>query len=459
MSNFTDGSVISSAQESVAEFEKSERTLPMVGVIIAVRPSDNANNASASGNPLFRGCRHECVVLAAPDLGQPNVLLENVIIPPMRHSGIDNFEEDLPRGVSGMVIQGQTYNADLLNMDLTQLDGEWCVVGFVGGKIYQPFIQGWWPHPVNVFDQSTSGNTPPSQGAKPWLTQYDLKKNRGRRLWRNNGTLFLVNREGSIYLDTTQAARSASLDQTGKLQASQVAKGGHAQLDLKEGAQLEINWNTKPTSGPQIGAASKFQTTVAGESVGSTPSAVFESDLPQTQPLPSPTPTVPPRATARTIIQGTEYEVIVKTGKLVLAAQAGTAAGEIDLLVDALLKLKSGGSINQEAAAIWSAKAGANMTQEAVADWSATAGGQAVLAAQSVILNAPSVSLGGAGIVEPLPLGFKWQSMMGQLIDAIKAMVIDITSGVVTPPSQAALEAIKATIVAGDQLSKAVFTK
>lgn len=412
-----DGSVTSSSEMTSIHFTRGERLLPMVGVILSVQPSDAPGNFVASNHVQSRGSRHECTVLAAQDLGMPNILLENVVIPPQGHSGIDNLEEDLPRGVAGLADGGQ-FNTDYGGVDITTLDGEWCVVGFVGGSLRIPFIMAWWPNPINNFDLATSGNAHTQKA----LVQYDTTLNRSRKIRRKNGIIFLLNKEGSLYLDTTQAGRKVQIDpKTHIPTSSQVSKGGHFQLDIKKTSQLEMNWNEKPTAGPQIGAGSTFQVTVAGEQVGGTPKAVFEPDMPQDQPPASPTPTVPPRATDRTIIQGKEYEVIVKTSKLMLVGQAGgTYQGEVDLLADALIKLKAG---------------------------------------TKAVVDAPAIHVGTEAAAEPMVLGNLWKDMMGRLIDAIKQIQVSTPCGPSVAPviNFAAFDAIKAEIQANTQLSDFIF--
>lgn len=482
-----DGHVTSAAELTSVHFTRGERMFPVVGVILSVQPSDDPANRTASNHVQSRGSRHECTVLASLDLGQPNILLENVIIPPLAHSGIDNLEEDLPRGVSSLV-DGSQFNTDYGGLDLTTLDGEWCVVGFVGGSIGLPFIMSWWPHPINIFDLATSGNAYKQKA----LTQYDPKMNRGRKVWRNNGTMFLLNREGSAYLDTTQAGRKVQISQdTSSPTASQVAKGGHAQVDMKKTGQFEVNWNDKPSPGPQIGAGSSFQTTVCGEQVGSGQNCMFEPDFPHEQPLPSTSPTVPPRSTTRTIIQGKEYEFIIKTSKLVLAGQTGTGyTGEIDLLADALLKLRAGTLASVEApqveinaptsldvaagtvliAATGDAKVEApkihfdiadqfkiDSTETAItaSDLLTFQGNEVeVVGLRNIVLNTKTLYLGGTESSVPAVLGDELTGLLSALLSAIQAIVIDPSTFGINTASYAVFDTLRGQL--GDLLSNSV---
>ena len=311
-----DGTVVSSSQLESKAWLADRSTAVMVGVILSVHPSDSEQNYTALNHMDYRGYRHECTVLAADYLGkQPDVLITNVIIPPGRHTGLDNFDEDLPRGCSATV-DGSVYKDDLANVDYNKLDGEWCLVGFIGGNIENPFVIGWWSHPANVFDPATSGNG----NEKKALKQFDPSKNKSRFVRRINGTQIVVNKEGSVYLDTSEANSSVQI-KSGKLVRTLVDKGGHLQVDLCKKAQFELNWNEKEHKNPRLGA-------------GST------SSSPQTDPdllhADQPVSGKPKaRETSRTFIRGKEYELLVKTSNFnVWCATEGSEKGELLILAD-----------------------------------------------------------------------------------------------------------------------------
>lgn len=294
--------VVSSSQRSYPSHEGvGQGMFPVVGIILSVHPSDAKGNWTAENHPQLRGSRHECTVLAGRLLGMPDQILKNVVIPPQRHSGMDNFEEDLPRGCKAY-LDGSTYKADFSDVDITKLDGEWCVVSFLDGNSQYPYLSNWWPHPYNNIDPATSGETP-IEGTKANLVQADLeKKNRTRKLHRVNGVLTLVSRQGSVYLDTTEAGRTIKVEGTKRV-ASQVDKGGHIQVDVKKKAQLEINWNEKKSTGPQLGAGS------------TTSKPVHDPDLPHDD-QPFSETAAQARDTERTFIRGKEYELLLKTSGL-----------------------------------------------------------------------------------------------------------------------------------------------
>ena len=298
MTMHPDGAVSASSQQTSRMWAGGKHLYPMQGIILSVQPSDARHNLCADSSSVKRGPRHECSVLVVDNFGTPEVPINNVVIPPPHHSGVDNFSEDLPRGCSKDLIDGLKYDLDLIDVDTSKLDGEWCVVGFIGGKIDHAFLMCWWPHPHNNFDPSTSGRAYKETALK----QVDLDKNRFRSFRRINGSEFTVNQHGSVYLDTQQAARTVQVRDS-KPESTHIDKGGHIQVDVKSKGQFELNWNAKPFSGPRIGAGSNSK------------EPVHDPSLPhQDQPLDTTSP--PPRETSRTYIRGKAYELLLKTSNL-----------------------------------------------------------------------------------------------------------------------------------------------
>ena len=153
-----DGTVSAASQYVVNELTESMKmTHPMIGIVLSVQPSDSPDNLTSCITEDDRGWRHECSVLIVDNNSAPNLLLENVVIPPSSHSGLDNFDEDLPRGIDKDLITGEIIPANFSNIDFTDIDAEWCVVDFIGGTIDKPYIQNWWYHPRNNYDPATCG--------------------------------------------------------------------------------------------------------------------------------------------------------------------------------------------------------------------------------------------------------------------------------------------------------------
>jgi hypothetical protein len=301
-----DGTVISSSQQEY-EAHVVDQYMPLMhGIIINVQPADARDNFSSLQKEDRRGHRHECTVLASDTLGkQPDTLLKHVVIPPERPSGLDNFEEDLPRGCS-KTIDNSRYDDEFVG-NFNKLDGEWCVVGFVGGKLQDPFILRWWPHPANVYAPASRGfGHPVGEDEIPGeaLVQADTDRNRSRAMRRVNGAIFLVNKEGSFYLDTTESNSMTEVE-GGKLKRSKVDKGGHIQIDICKDAQMEFNWNEKETSDsgkPRIGANSDSNT------------QQHDLDLPHERQPVKGSPSA--RNTNRTYFRAKEFEALLKTSDL-----------------------------------------------------------------------------------------------------------------------------------------------
>lgn len=166
----------------------------MLGVILNVYPSDRLENRSAQQNIDRHGHTHECDVLIVNDGSSAYLVLSNVIITPNSPTGMNNYEEILPRG-SSQLTSGADYNEMLHQIDPFDLDGDWCVIGYVGGLIDSPFIVSWWPHSRNIYDTATSG----------YGRDGKTLKQSGRYFRRVNGVEHTVTPKGDIILSTTYA--------------------------------------------------------------------------------------------------------------------------------------------------------------------------------------------------------------------------------------------------------------
>lgn len=308
------GNVITSSQ---LRFEDDDRyrhtTVTMEGIVVAVKPSDDSDNLSSNNTSDKRGFRHECTVLIVDVDGEPCLLLENVVIPPRQHSGIDDFEEDLPRGVTGHVDK-QKLSANWKHLDWSRLDGEHCIVSFLGNNIDKPYISNWWPHPANKFDPATSGQA--------CLTQVDPKKNLSRAMRRVNGTLQMVTKDGDIYVNTNEAASTVEI--TPKYKRFLKDKGGSIQVDIKKSQQLEINWNI-PVEGLKAGSTSASQER--------------EADLPHVDHSKAVAAMTPDkRETSRTFIRHTQFSMFEKTSNYTIwcedTSSNGGEEGNIAVLAD-----------------------------------------------------------------------------------------------------------------------------
>jgi hypothetical protein len=128
------------------------------------------------------------------------------------------------------------------------LDGDWCIVGFLGGNVDVPFIVRWWPHPRG-YDAATSGTQNPNNtAAKAYLEQA------GRHFQRVNGVEFVVTKEGDIYLSTYRANSTLTLGSPltpseGRFpHTTDPDLGGSIKVWVKPTQSLDLDWNT-PVNG------------------------------------------------------------------------------------------------------------------------------------------------------------------------------------------------------------------
>ena len=345
-----DGTVISSSQHQVYA-DINTRMCPMTGVILAVNPSDDeTGNLTGGTSPVKRGIRHECIVWAGSDYGDPDTIITNVIIPPRAASGIDNYEEELPRGCINL-IDGSVFDLSFANLDPAKLDGEWCVVDFIGGRIEYPFITNWWPHPSNNFDPSTSGTKVTINPSTEYLKQVDRRTGRSRSIKLRNGYLEVINKRGDYYISTAQSGRKVLLKNESKGSGPQSeplgpensgrftvvsAKGGNFQQDVKHSAQREINFNTtKPTDLPP-GAGSTSE------------NIVHDEDLPHYKDPTTASKPVP-RETIRTTKRTKEFSDLTSTSRWNIYAKDSTSekggkSGEATIVADSRITLTVNGS-------------------------------------------------------------------------------------------------------------------
>lgn len=321
------GHIISSSQVTTPDVQRKEQIhYPMLGIIISVHPSDHEQNSSATVTSDDRGWRHECTVLVVQGTREISMILENVAIPPQCHSGMDNFEEDLPRGLSyGANVNGTIVRENFFNVSPFDLDAEWCVVNFIGGSIQRPFIQNWWHHPRNNKDLATAQK---AKSGATTLKQVDVDKNRFRKFRRLNGVQSLINPQGDVYLNTTEANSEMTFDD-GKIARRQYAKGGSIQVDVKASQQLEFNWN-KPIEGLAAGSSSATQ--------------VRDPALSHTRHDRS-NPKV--RETSRTLIRTKEFSHLLKTSQAQVYCQnteseEGGKKGECVLIGEDTVQLAQG---------------------------------------------------------------------------------------------------------------------
>lgn len=257
-----DGTIMQSGLSSNPDDYEDERICyPVVGIVLNVRFSDDPTNATAIPNSSQRGYVATCDVLVTSSGSDKPWIIPNAIIVPRGRSGIIDFSEDLPRPCS-QTIDGSKFATSGVQ-DYSLLDGDYCVVEFIGGALTQPFMVCWWPHPGNNFDPATLGfklSPKPTSGSDDPgnLVQGP------RTVRRISGTTFAVTPEGSFYMDTSGANEEVTGSSSG-VQRKKREVGGDIQIDIKPERKVQFNWNPvvdlpddqpsllqpNPPSGPQ----------------------------------------------------------------------------------------------------------------------------------------------------------------------------------------------------------------
>lgn len=227
-----------------AHYPHQHITYPMLGIVLNVYLSDDPANSGSKTKQDGRASHAQADVLIVNDGRGAYWVLKKVVIPPKGHSGIDDYDEELPQPCT-MVLDGTKYDSDLRNVDVSKLDGSWAVVNFIGGSINQPFIQSYWPHPYN--------RTDPATGASP--EKGNLAQ--GRRLFKRAlGTKFTVTNQGSVHIDTSEAGSTIQPGNHLKKYARvEKDEGGDINFTVKNNRSFELNFNPPiplPESEPSL---------------------------------------------------------------------------------------------------------------------------------------------------------------------------------------------------------------
>jgi hypothetical protein len=240
MASYNDGSIIQSVHlVNQDDYGNDSMNTNVLGIVLEVFTADHPTNRSAIPTPTQRGARIECRVLIVQDYDDRAWIIPNAVVLPTGPTGIDDFSEHVPRPTTQM-IDGSTYDGALVNIDYKKLDGDWCVVSFIGGSTTQPYITGWWPHPSN-FEDATTGGVPRQDPGEPSTDTKVL--NQGRRMFRRfRGTKFTITSTGSLYLDTNESNSIFSGTSDG-IDRKPRDDGGDIQIDVKPARQLQVNFN------------------------------------------------------------------------------------------------------------------------------------------------------------------------------------------------------------------------
>lgn len=233
-----DGTIMQSALSTFsADYAEDRLFGSYLGIVLEVYPSDADENATADFTGERRGFGHLCNVLLIDGPKEMYFPLEGVLITPTMPCGIDHYTEFLPRGTSG-IIGSNLYDAELVGVDVSKMDGDRCIVSFLGGSIYGPYISCWWPHPANTFDPQTSGKG--NDGAA--LDQS------GRYFRRINGVEQVISKTGDIWISTYHAGTQVEPEKGGSSDNSRFARtensdrGGSVRVNVKPSQTVELSW-------------------------------------------------------------------------------------------------------------------------------------------------------------------------------------------------------------------------
>lgn len=227
---YLDGTVQQSSHDwDPADYRDLDISYPVLGLVLAVYAPDHPQNNSSLKNADQRGSYWEADVLILNNGLVGDDIIPHVVIAPNGPTGAWDYCQDIPTPCSQM-LDGSEYRGTLSNIDVDKLDGDRCVVQFIGGKYNQPYMSSWYPHPANVTDPSTGGfaSRAIDQGT-PLRRRY-------------KGVDVTVTPEGNVYIDTNNSG-SVIVGQPGGYVREQRDPGGHIQLDVKNTKKVEINFN------------------------------------------------------------------------------------------------------------------------------------------------------------------------------------------------------------------------
>lgn len=201
---------------------------PVLGIVQNVYFSDEPLNVSATHRQNQRGPHAEATVVVINDGSDAPWILKNVVILPPSNTGSDDYSEELPNSTTGTIDGTElTFRTPPCNMN-----GDICVVQFIGGSISQPCITAWWPHPTNIRDPITLG-----------LKEGSLQQRR-RIAKRFQGTRVVVTSKGTVFLDTTEANRPLKQLKPGERRTRDPNPvGGDIRVNIKPECEMSFDWN------------------------------------------------------------------------------------------------------------------------------------------------------------------------------------------------------------------------
>ena len=238
-----DGTIIQQSMSVEAkDYNTSRMSRSMLGVVTSVQLSDGGTNRIAAQFADRRGFIHTATVQILDDGGPGGFPLIDVIVTPDERTGVDDYSENMPKAATRL-LTGEELNEGHHNIDPFLLDGDWCVVKFLGERYSSPYISRYWPHAGNTFDPATCG-----EGNPDLLGEGTSLDQAGRKFTRINGVEQIVTRQGDVYLSTTYAGSDivpGEGGRNGRFSRNTVPDGGSVRLDIKPNQIMELNWNAQ----------------------------------------------------------------------------------------------------------------------------------------------------------------------------------------------------------------------
>lgn len=222
---------------------------PVLGVVTNVYYADNTEK-NVSANPAalqlrvidrsiissevsaetpVKGARVECDIMVLVDAKQTNYVLKNVPVQ-QRKTGLNDFSEEFPKPPTNL----DQYVARKIT--LGELDGDWVLVQFIGGRIDLPIVTGWYPHNSNNQDAA--------------------EESFGQRVFKRiQGTTEEYTQHGDYILDTTQAG--TTVDPKTRERSEPTDEGGDVTINIKKSRTVRIdlgdnNFMTVRNNGDEI---------------------------------------------------------------------------------------------------------------------------------------------------------------------------------------------------------------
>ncbi len=206
---------------------------PVIGVIVGVRYADDPQNQSRLSLDAATGAMIEASVLVIDDGTDGQWMIPRCAIARSAMSDYHNYAEDSivsPRDLTS----GEPFAFDAQSPSPVLIDGDFCLVQFIGGCVDKAVITARWPHPLNNRDPSTAGRE-----------DIGTLDQRGRWVRRINGLTLVISRDGDTWIDANTCGRTLN-PQTLALDVDRPAIGGLITLNGKPGKPFTLDFNPPP---------------------------------------------------------------------------------------------------------------------------------------------------------------------------------------------------------------------